>query len=132
MKNEEIKNEEIKNEEISKNEKNREEQDEMNKAGQQRRNFLLKAGTGGAAALVGGGLMPTQASAKAHDDDGHKHSPAIFKKETFFDFKKPTAEAGNQFTIDLRDFQLSDSGIVAVRNAIVQAALDKVRQVGQA
>ena len=113
-----------------------EENEEMDKVRQQRRDFLLKAGTGGAAALVGGSLLPQQVSASTPTAPAPAaavvRAPATFKKETFFDHKNPVTEAASKFTIDLRNFQLSGSGLAAVRNAIVAAAIDKVKQIGLA
>jgi hypothetical protein len=121
----------MKNEEVDKISKP-EENEDMDKARQQRRDFLLKAGTGGAAALVGGSLIPQQVTAQTRPVPMAPRAPAAFKKETFFDHSNPVTQAASKFTIDLRNFQLSGSGLVAVRNAIVAAAIDKVKQVGLA
>jgi hypothetical protein len=121
-----MKNEEADN--ISKSEEN----EDMDKVRQQRRDFLLKAGTGGAAALMGGSLIPQQVSAQTPTAPAATRAPAVFKKEAYFDHKNPVTEAASKFTIDLRNFQLSGSGLAAVRNAIVAAAIDKVKQVGVA
>lgn len=122
----------MKNEEEVDKITNGEENEDLDKVRQQRRDFLLKAGTGGAAALVGGGLFQQQATAQTPPAPAATRAPAVFTKETYFDHKNPVTEAASKFTIDLRNFQLSGSGLAAVRNAIVAAAIDKVKQVGLA
>jgi hypothetical protein len=98
----------------------------------ERRDFLKKVGIGGAAAIVAGGLLGSKtASAKGLEaGSANRRNPGKFDTKYFSQHKKPLAEAGNKFTIDLRDFKLDDAGLAAVRNAMVAAAISQVKESG--
>jgi hypothetical protein len=99
----------------------------------ERRDFLKKVGIGGAAAIVAGGILGSSKTANAQGGEASlaRKNPGRFDTKYFSQHRKPLAEAGNKFTIDLRDFKLDDQGLADVRNAMVAAAIAQVKLSGK-
>ncbi len=111
--------------------------EEPKDGGKERRDFLKKVGLSGAAIVAGGVLSSKTVQADPIAAQGGaaappRKNPGRFDTKFFSQHRKPLVEAGNKFTIDLRDFKLDDSGLAAVRNAMVAAAIAQVKKSGVA
>jgi hypothetical protein len=115
----------MKDDEITKNE-------DPKQDAKERRDFLKKVGIGGAAAIVAGGILGSSKNAQGREAGlANRKNPGKFDTKYFSQHRKPLAEAGNKFTIDLRDFKLDDQGLADVRNAMVAAAIAQVKLSGK-